>query len=1169
VAPAELDFVGAIPSPAAPMVVSPETPMAASPAATGTAVAAMDAEAPQVAQEAAPGDSLEMALTGLLCAADELAAAPAPQCTAALHRYEAGVAAVMQAAQAVDFFALADLCGLVLEQVAAGQTTLSESGQPPAWILPALDFATLAQGYATSREDSEIAEGLLVCLQHEAWPAPLAASDAESMRLLLGVENAPGTDAGSAPESAAMVTASAPGTAAVPDLPAQQTIDPEHLALLATEFPAMLAAMRADLDAARSDVRALEACADVFERGANACQAAGLVALAHVLAHVTTRIRSTTPALSAAQHGWLVDWPQRLRAYLAAPMDPSAAAALVESLAEGGAWMALPAPAAGALEAALHRVVVAADGRVPARVKVAAPEHVSLAIPADINPELLDGLLSELPVQSADFAGAMQRVASGAASMFDLDVAKRAAHTLKGAAHTVGIQGIANLTHHVEDILIALTKHGRMPPRSLAETLVSAADCLEAMSEALQGVGPAPGDAQQTLQHVLDWANRIDAEGLADDDAAAGADVPKDEAAPADAAAATDAPDPHTSANENAPEAVTHAAPENTLRLPATLVDELLRLVGETMIANTQIKEQLRLSVEHTRSVTRQNTALQELAGELEQLVDVRGITASVGTVRIAGDFDALEFDHYNELHTVTRRLIEAATDSRELSLAGEQRLASLADLLDGQGRLAIENQNVVMKARMVPASSIVSRLQRSVRQTARLVDKRVDLHVTGAMTAVDSQVLNGLVDPLMHLLRNAVDHGIEPPQLRAERGKPPVGRIALAFAREGASMVVRVSDDGAGLDLARVRAKAEALGHIVAGKVATDDEVARMILLPGLSTREGATQVSGRGIGMDAVYTKVQALKGTLRLVAAPGQGLTVELRLPTSLMTTHGLLVRHGDQVLAVSSYGINDIRYVAREQVRALANGHIYQEGDQVFELNRLDGLIGGSMHGEERDWFPALLVHTDSGALRAIRVQDVLDSQEIVVKGLGRYVARPHGVVGVTILGDGSIAPVLDLPQLLRAPQRAARVTAAALDAPSDARSPVEGRGSALIVDDSLSARRAAAQFMRDAGFTVRTAIDGIEAASLIEKQVPDIILVDMEMPRMNGLELTTHVRTRDATRHVPIVMITSRSTEKHRRQAESAGVNVYLTKPFADEELLEHVERLVAGARVRS
>jgi chemosensory pili system protein ChpA (sensor histidine kinase/response regulator) len=1102
-------------------------------------------------QTLSPHEQLGAALDALVAAAGELAAASADRLDEALIAFGTELLTVVEAAQGAEVVGLGDVCGLLLERVEAARAvaSLAEAASPD-WLLPTLDFAALAQVFVAAPADQEIAANLLACLQHSSWPNPLDENEAATLRIVLGL-----------PAVIEEITTPLVIEEPSSSVPEQQQVDPEHLALLAGEFPAMLAAMRADLDAARSDTTALEGCADVFERGASAAEVAGLVALRHVLAHVAERVRAAAPRLSNEQHAWLADFPQRVRAYLATPMDPSSAAALIESLFEGGAWMALPPQRAADLEQALYRVAfVTAAG--PERAKEATAEQVSLAVPADINPELLDGLLAELPVQTAEFAAAMQRVASGAASMFDLDVAKRAAHTLKGAAHTVGVQGIANLTHHVEDILISLTRHGRMPQSDLAETLIGAADCLEAMSEALLGVGPIPHDAQQTLQHLLDWANRIDAEGLPEDDEPAPAPVDAaDTTANIEPAAEPVALDPHGAFDASAPA-------ENMLRLPASLVDELLRLVGETMIANTQIKEQLRLTVEHTRAVTKQNTALQDLAGELEQLVDVRGVTAPLGIAKSHGDFDALEFDHYNELHTVSRRLIEAATDSRELSRAGEQRLATLAELLDGQGRLAIENQKVVMKTRMVPASSVVSRLQRSVRQTARLVDKRLELQVTGANTAIDSQVLNGLVDPLMHLLRNAADHGIEDAQVRAERGKPAVGRIDLVFAREGTSVVVRVSDDGGGLDLPRIRAKAESRGHLAPLQPATDDEIARLILLPGFSTRDDATQVSGRGIGMDAVHTKVQALKGTLRLLTPPGRGLTVELRLPASLMTTHGLLIRHNDQVLAISSYGIHDIRYVTRDQVRALGNGQVYQDQGKVYELHGLDRLIGRTEHSDERDWFPALLVQADSGSLRAVRVQEVLDSQEVVVKNLGRYVPRLQGVVGVTILGDGSIAPVLDLPQLLRGPQRAARVVTAASSAVAE-RSPLESRRSALVVDDSLSARRAAAQFMRDAGFSVRTAIDGIEAAALIEKQVPDIVLVDMEMPRMNGLEFTTHVRSREATRHVPIVMITSRSTEKHRRQAEAVGVNVYLTKPFSDEELLDHVERLTASAPVGS
>jgi chemosensory pili system protein ChpA (sensor histidine kinase/response regulator) len=1096
--------------------------------------------------------SLDTALLGLAAAAASLAESAPGHRDAALVSYGEQLIAVVDAAQSSSAFGLADTCGLMFERIEGVRelSCIASISETPGWLLAALDFAALAQSLASAPNDTDVVASLLQCLQHPDWPTPLGAAEVGALRAVFGLPEE--TEAEEAPFGDRLAPPALPL-----NLPAQQQIDPENLTLLAAEFPAMLAAMSADLDAARSDPAALETCADVFERGANAVEAAGLVALSHVLAHVARRIRAARPRLSIEQHAWLLGFTLPVRAYLVAPMESFTASTLIESMLEAGPWMALAPETAADLEQALPRVLLVVDATKPQRTQEATPEQVSLAIPADLNPELLEGLLSELPVQSADFAAAMQRVASGDASMDDLDVAKRAAHTLKGAAHTVGVLGIANLTHHVEDILIALTKHERMPRGHLAETLVAAADCLEAMSEALLGAGPTPHDAQQTLQQVLDWANRIDADGVPEDDEAAPVEALAQDAPAVEVPAAV--PAPALPAGEaGAPVAAT----ENVLRLPASLVDELLRLVGETMIANTQIKEQLRLTMEHTRAATKQNTALQGLAAELEQLVDVRGVTASFGTTRTHGDFDALEFEHFNELHTVTRRLIEAATDSREMSLAGEQRLGTLAELLESQGQLATENQNVVMKARQVPVASVVARLQRSVRQTARLLDKRVELVVTGAQTTIDSEVLNGLVDPLMHLLRNAVDHGIEGGDRRAALGKPAVGRVDLSFVREGASVVVRVTDDGAGLDLPRIRTKAESRGDLAAGQQATDDAIARLILLPGFSTRADATHVSGRGIGLDAVYTRVQALKGTLRLHAAAGHGLTVELRLPVSLMTTHGLLVRHNDQVVAISSYGIHDIRYVTRDQVRARGTGYVYEQDGQEYELEQLDALLGRPRE-DKRDWFPALLVHTDSGALRAVRVHEVIDTQEIVVKSLGPYVSRPYGVVGVTILGDGSIAPVFDLPQLVRFPQQAARAAAPA----STSSTPVQNKRSALVVDDSLSARRAAAQLMRDAGFDVRTAIDGSEAATLLEKWVPDIILVDMEMPRMNGLELTTHVRTRAASRHVPIVMITSRSTDKHRRQAQNAGVNVYLTKPFSDDELLEHAVRLTAGAAV--
>ncbi len=967
----------------------------------------------------------------------------------------------------------------------------------------------------------------------------------------------------------------------LPPLPAEvQECDPENLALLATEFDAFAETFKGEVECAGTDRDAVQrrqvmaSCAEMLERFASVSQAVGLTALQWVFGFVVRRVAQTVDAgLTPYQQRWMTEWSRSVRSYLAAPTDPSAASALAEVLTDARWPDALDAMGMVDLEGALPAVSMVRQAGTEARATTASADDLSLALPADVNAELVDSLLQELPLQSAEFASAVQRIAAGSGSSADLEIAKRAAHTLKGAANTVGVLGIANLTHHLEDILIALTRHGAMPPRALCALMSRAADCLEEMSEAVRGDGRTPADALPVFQQVLDWANRIDEAAEAafsDADTATGTDgeiegSPVRHTVPALATADT-RPAPSGSAAEAGP----------TLRVAASVVDELLRLVGETMIANTQIKEQLRLSIEHTRAVTRHNQQLQRLTGELEQLVDVRGVTTPLNAPRRngpasagpQGDFDALEFEHYNELQTVTRHLTEAATDSRELSAASEERLGALADLLETQGRLHLDNQAAVMKTRMVTIGTIEARLQRSVRQTSRLLDKQVDLHVHGGETSIDSHILAELVDPLMHVLRNAVDHGIETADVRARSGKPFSGRIDLHFGREGASIVVRCIDDGAGLDYARILTKARQLQLLGAGATPSEDELARLILVAGFSTRDAATQVSGRGIGMDAVNERIQGMKGALRLASTTGRGMSVEIRLPVSLMTTNGLLIKVGSQTMAVSSYGVQDIHYVTQDRVQQVGNGLMYHYGEAVHPLNDIHSLLDRPADDDRgRDWFPALLVRTDEGTLRAVRVQDVLDSQELVVKDLGRFVVKPRGVIGVTILGDGSIAPVLDLAQLLRAAPVASTRSVANHPSASTPAAPAsvrtESRRSALVVDDSMSARRAAAQVMKDAGFDVRSASDGIEAAAMIDKLRPDIMLVDMEMPRMNGLELTSHLRSREATRELPIIMITSRSTDKHRKQAQAAGVDVYLTKPFNDDELLRHVERLTS------
>ncbi len=1157
-------------------------------------------------------------------------AAPSPA-----EDYDAQLAAVVEQAEARNLIGLSDACmrvqthllmwqesgtadssGLASTQVerleqflAIAQTCLGSPNDP--WAAQALVFELRDAGWPEPLDDeqAEMLQAMLLTAEDDEVLAPLADTDAPTSELehvaaetparqetaeslpianeavlesvqptedvedidaavaemLAGDDDTaqqteePAAELG-AMDDPAQPVAMAPGDVSAEDEPHEHDVPEQLLGMLATEIDGLRGSLDELLGAASGGAgeaaqEALEQYRELIDRLGVAAEAVGALGLQRYLKTFVAPIRSAT-ALRAEESAVLAKLPGLLMTHLGSPRDPSLPEGMVDLL-RSDVWAA-PLDKASAERHVAWLVAmrpVQEDTTAPKRAVQASAEDVSVALPDTISQELVDGLLQDLQVRTTEFSEAVQRIASGAGTLTDVDQAKRAAHTLKGAASTAGVRGIANLTHHIEDILIAFSTHQALPSGGLSEMLSNAADCLEAMSEAVTGTGPAPDDALAVLQSVLDWANRIDREGIPDDNAAAnGADA---------AATATDKPD---DAKEQ-----TAATQEAMVRVPAALIDELLRLVGETMISTTQIRDRVRRIVRHSDSTSNQNSGFLQLAGELEQLVDSRAVATPNKEAAHGEDFDPLEFEHYSELHTVSRRMIESATDSREVNLGMKDDLSALNELLEAQERLHLQSQSVVMRTRMVPVSTMVSRLQRSVRQACRVLDKRVEMDVNGSETLVDSNILNELVDPLMHMLRNSVDHGIESAQARKQAGKSGTGQITLSFAREGNHVVVRCQDDGGGLDRDAIRRSAEAKGLVKADQPLTDDELDRLILRPGFSTRSQATEVSGRGIGMDVVYSRILQMKGALSLRSNPGRGLMIELRVPAALLSTHALLVRSPLGMLAVSSHGIEDIHYVMPEQLHTLGNETTYRVGDTVCAVKPLAQLLGAAneelSESKTGAGFPALLVRQDSGAISVVRVPEIVDSRDLVVKHLGQYVPKSQGVVGATILGDGAVAPVIDLPELMRTP------VGSSLGGGDEGGEQVRtnysrhvagSRMSALVVDDSLSARRATAQFMKDAGFEVRTAIDGLEAASLLEKWVPDIMLVDMEMPRMNGLELAAHVRARGDLANVPIVMITSRSTDKHRKQAQAAGVNVYLTKPFSDDELLRHVTELTAS-----
>ena len=786
----------------------------------------------------------------------------------------------------------------------------------------------------------------------------------------------------------------------------------------------------------------------------------------------------------------------------------------------------------------------------PPERAIATEEDVSLALEDEVSDELLDALLSELPGQIEALTEAVQRLADGG-TLDDVTIAKRVAHTLKGAANTVGVRGVATLTHHLEDILLAFSKHEALPSPQISLTLMNATDALAMMGEYLLGTGGAPANAAAVLQELLDLAYRIETEGI-------------ETSAPAKVIDMHEAKRRIAQSDEQGQPQQQRRTEEEAgavIRVPMDFVDKLLRLVGESMIMTEQIRERVRSTLSQVKNMRSQLDLLRQLGAELEEIIDVKDLSMRRHHAGEKGKFDDLEMDQYSDLHTCSRRLVEAAVDVDEMSREVSADLARLGEMLIEQADLNNETREGVMRTRMVPARAQFSRLQRSVRQAARLTGKEIALHLEGGDTLMDTDTANNMLDPLMHLLRNAVDHGIEEGAEREQRGKDGKGNIYLAFAREGNNIAVTCKDDGRGLDFAAIRETAMERGLLSEGQAVTEEELKNYILRPDFSTRSEATQVSGRGTGMDAVYAGIMDLSGSLQIDSHQGEGSLIHIQVPQTLISSHALLIRAGDKMMAIADRGIEQILHHEDGVLRAKGEEEVFEVGDKTYPVKPLEHLLSlsAAREGQEGSARTFILVSAATGKT-AISVEKITGSYTLVIKSLGHYIPKLPGILGVTILGNGDITPVLDLVDLLRRRHSfgGGKWQADRVD-PDQPRLPC-----ALVVDDSLSARRALEQFMQDIGFDVRAARDGQEAVDLIRAGAPDIVLTDLEMPRMNGMELVGLLRAASETAALPVIMITSRAARKHRDEALAAGVDVYLTKPYSEDELLEHINQLRRG-----
>lgn len=941
--------------------------------------------------------------------------------------------------------------------------------------------------------------------------------------------------------------------AAVPELSPDQH---EILVLLAAELQEIAEQQQSTFEALadgqalnEDDHRTLNSISSRFEHLANVCAMVELDGLRQFFSHLQFNCEAvaSSESWSTAVASLFQQGVSLAEQYVASQLAPQPGEKLAVLWQAQGWPMALGSAEYDAVrEALLNPVMGELEDDRPPRMKEAQPEDVSLRAPDDVNPELLESLLNELPEQTAQLSEAIQSCIANQ-FMSDLDTARRIAHTLKGAANVVGIRGVATLTHQMEDILDLLAKYKTMPTGPLAETLLATTDCLETMCECLLGQGSAPEDAVVVLQQILDWANRLEEGGEAVIRKLAELPAPEvkvTQAAPRQEAAA------ETAGNNN-------NEAERSLRVSYRLIDELMRLAGEHTILSGQIQEHTGNALKHMLGVKHRSQHLRTVAQELEQLVDVRrvGVEQDQGT---GDEIDPLELERYNELHTVTHRMVEAVNDVYEHLASIEDELLRLGDANVDQSRMNSQQQDAVMQTRMVPVQSVVQRLQRSVRQACRLAGKQVDLQVHGAGTLIDNDILASLVDPIMHLLRNAVDHGIENGETRVGKGKPAAGSIDLSFERRGDQIVVRCVDDGQGLNYAGIRARGLEHGLIQEHIDYAHDELARLILSPGFSTRDVVTQLSGRGVGMDVVNDQVERLKGVINISSEPGRGCEFEIALPTSLLAAHALLVEAGGANFVTTSHGISEIIFAEPGLIQASGSEKVYSVNGSVHKVTSLAGLLG--LPAEEIELGKAyilLLVESNLGKKLALQVDRVIDSRDIVIKPLGDYLPKMPGLVGATILGDGSAVSVLDLPGLVRVGEEYEDRNF------WTARSGTEQTQlHVLVVDDSLSTRRSLSQFVEDMGLAVVTAKDGVEAVERIRERRPDLVLADLEMPRMNGLELTAHIRSQAETADIPVIMITSRATDKHRQMARQAGVSEYLNKPYSEEQLLHCIHSLL-------
>ncbi|ENW82825.1 hypothetical protein F909_01096 [Acinetobacter sp. ANC 3929] len=602
------------------------------------------------------------------------------------------------------------------------------------------------------------------------------------------------------------------------------------------------------------------------------------------------------------------------------------------------------------------------------------------------------------------------------------------------------------------------------------------------------------------------------------------------------------------------------------IRVSADVIEKMIDLSGENAINRSRIEMDLGqlggTLTEMELAIKRLADQLRRMEGELESQI----IARHGGENSRYADFDPLEMDQYSSLNQLSKSLAESASDLVDFKTTLSEKIRDTEGLLLQQSRIQAEIQESLMRTRLVPFSRLLPRLQRIVRQTASTLNRPTELVVNNTEGELDRSILERLVSPFEHMLRNAIDHGIEDREQRLQAQKPETGHIVLNIGRQGTDVVVTFSDDGKGIDVNRIKEKALQTGLMTKDQKLDQEEILQFIFHPGFSTAAQVTQISGRGVGLDVVQSDIKTLGGHVSVDSTLGKGTTFTIRVPTTVAVSDALMVKAGDQQFA---FPLAQIDRIVRISPMALEQYFDSQEDyfsidQERYRLRYLSEFVAGQpiprLSGVVHS-LPVLLIKGAQGQTTALLVDQLIGSRgQIVVKPVGQQFSSIGVIAGATILGDGQVCLILDGQNIARQAQSTARSKQAD---ETYTKQRYDERRLIMIVDDSVTVRKVTSRLLERQGYDVVTAKDGVDAIEQLETIKPDLMLLDIEMPRMDGFEVSNLVRHHEIHRDLPIIMITSRTGEKHRERALSLGVNQYMGKPFQEEALLENIESLLA------